>query len=86
MLFKEYLLEDLKRYWTITEVAQELKIQTSTIRYWEQEFPKCKPKLRYKDNGWRKYTLKDRNFIHKIHDLLHVQRYTIEGAKKVLNG
>ena len=86
MPFKEYSFEDLKMYWTIREVADELQIQTSTIRYWEQEFPECKPKLKYKENGWRKYTLKDRNFIHKLHDLLHVQRYTIEGAKQVLNG
>lgn len=75
-----------KKYWTINEVARELKVMTCTIRYWESEFPQIIPKKRYKSSGWRQYSEKERNFVHRIHDLLHVQKYTIEGAKQIING
>lgn len=75
-----------KRYWTITDIAQELGIFTSTIRYWEKVIPKTIPKQRYKDTGYRKYTKKERDFIHRVHNLLHVQKYSAEGAKQIIYG
>lgn len=87
MPFKEYQIEDLKKYWTITEIAEELDVNTSTIRFWETVFPQLVPKRRHitaEKRGWRKYSKKDRNFVHRVHDLLHVKKYTIEGAKQVL--
>lgn len=81
MPFKEYQIEELKRYWTITEIAKELGIQSSAIRFWETEFPHIIPKGRYKVTKYRKYTDKERDAVHEVHRLLHIERYTIEGAK-----
>ena len=78
-----------KRYWMITEIADELGVATSAIRYWETVFHQVKPKRRYitaERKGWRKYTKKERNLVHRIHELLHVKKYTIEGAKQIING
>ena len=43
-----------KLYYSIGEVAELLEINASNIRYWEQEFPKLKPKKSSRGN--RKFT------------------------------
>lgn len=71
-----------KRYYSIGEIASHLKIKPSTIRYWEKEFPNLKPARRIKDR--RLYSAEDFELIQKIHYLLKVKGYTIQGAKQVL--
>ena len=71
-----------KKYFTIGEVAQKFEINTSQLRFWESEFEILNPKKNKK--GSRKYRLKDVEIIKKIHDLLKIDGFTIEGAKKKL--
>jgi hypothetical protein len=42
MPWKEKTIEKL--YWSIGEVAEQLGVNTSLIRYWEKEFGKLAPK------------------------------------------
>ena len=58
-------LEKEKYYYSITEVAEMFKINASTLRFWEKEFPTLKPDTNLKGN--RKYTKKDIELIKQIH-------------------
>ena len=78
-------------YKSISEAAKEIglinkknnKTNTHTLRFWEKNFKQIKPKIL---SGKRRYySEKDMNFLKLIHELLKNQRFTIEGAKKVLN-
>lgn len=69
-----------KQYYTIGEVARELDLTTSLIRFWETEFREVNPKKNRKGN--RMYTPKDINTLRKIRYLLKEQKFTIKGAKE----
>ncbi|MCF7911139.1 MAG: MerR family transcriptional regulator [Candidatus Cloacimonetes bacterium] len=69
-----------KHYYQIGEVAKMLGIRRHTLRYWETEFPKLKP--RKNNSGKRNYTLADIETLKTIKYLLHEQNYSIEGARK----
>ncbi|MEL6124149.1 MAG: MerR family transcriptional regulator [Bacteroidota bacterium] len=71
-----------KRYYTISEVSQLLEVNNSLLRFWETEFKEIKPQKG--SNGVRRYTSKDILLLEKIHDLVKVQGYTIDGARKQL--
>ncbi len=71
-----------KKYFTIGEVAVNLELSTSQIRFWESEFDQLSPKKNSK--GSRKYTEKDINTLKAIQSLLKRKKFTIDGAKKVL--
>ncbi len=72
--------EDIKKqYYTIGEVARELDLTTSLIRFWETEFREIAPRKNRKGN--RVYTPKDIDTLRKIRYLLKEQKYTIKGAK-----
>jgi DNA-binding transcriptional MerR regulator len=73
-----------KRYYTITEVSEELDIKPSMLRYWEKEFRQLNP--RTNSRGKRFYTRKDIDLIVEIRRLVKEQRYTIDGARKILDG
>ena len=71
-----------KYYYTIGEVSNLLQVKPHIIRYWESEFPQLSPgKTR---GGNRRYSQKDIDLLRSIHDMLHNQRYTIQGARKKL--
>jgi len=72
-----------KHYYLIGEVAKMLGIRKHTLRYWEAEFPKLRPKKN--NSGKRNYTLEDIETIKKIKYLLHVQNFSIEGARKKMS-
>lgn len=72
-----------KRYFTITEVSKELDVKPSMLRYWEKEFRQLNP--RTNSRGKRYYTRKDIELIVEIHRLVKEQRFTIDGARKVLD-
>ncbi|MEM9986671.1 MAG: MerR family transcriptional regulator, partial [Bacteroidota bacterium] len=72
----------VKQYYTIGEVARELDLTTSLIRFWETEFREIKPRKNRKGN--RVYTPKDIETLRKIHYLLKVKKYTIKGAQERL--
>ena len=71
-----------KRYWTISEVAEQFDVNASLLRYWEKEFSALDPKKQ--GSGKRAYTAKDIEIISVLHDLLKRKGYTIDGAKRQL--
>ncbi len=71
-----------KYYYTIGEVSNLLGVKPHVIRYWEGEFPVLRPK---KAAGRiRKYSDDHILLLRKIDDMLHNQRFTIEGARQKL--
>jgi DNA-binding transcriptional MerR regulator len=73
-----------KLYWTIGEVAEQLGVNTSMLRYWEKEFGMLRPKRT--NRGDRLYTQDDIKLVRTIHELLKDRGYTIQGAKDHLRG
>lgn len=71
-----------KLYYTIGEVADMFHVNTSLIRFWEKEFAIIQPKKNKKGN--RLFTPKDIKNFARIYDLVKVNGYTLEGAKKAL--
>lgn len=72
-----------KKYFTIGQVGRLLGLKPHIIRYWEQEFPVLRP--RKTASGRRVFTRKDILLLARIHDLIHVQKFTVEGARRRLN-
>ena len=71
-----------KLYYSISEVSTITGLEQYVLRYWESEFPQLKPAKNRAGN--RIYTNKDIKLIIYIKKLLRDERYTIEGAKRVL--
>lgn len=80
MPLKEKTIERI--YWTIGEVAEQLGVNTSLLRYWEKEFGTLRPKRTGK--GDRLYTKEDIAKVREIQALLKEKGYTIVGAKEQL--
>jgi DNA-binding transcriptional MerR regulator len=71
-----------KQYYSISQVAQWFKVNTSLIRFWENEFDIIKPKKNGK--GDRLFRPEDVKNLQLIYHLLRERKYTIEGAKEFL--
>lgn len=71
-----------KLYYSISEVSKITGLEQYVLRYWESEFPQLKPQKNRAGN--RIYTNKDIKLILHVKQLLRDEKYTIEGAKKVL--
>ena len=71
-----------KLYYSISEVSKITDIEQYVLRYWETEFEQLTPQKNRAGN--RIYTNKDIRLILYIKDLLRGKKYTIEGAKKIL--
>src|SRR5258708_3862528 len=69
-------------YFTIGEVSRLTLVKPYVIRYWESQFGVLRPPRR--DSGQRKFTKKEVDTILRIKELLHDKRFTIAGAKRVL--
>jgi DNA-binding transcriptional MerR regulator len=69
-------------YFTIGEVSRITQVKPYVIRYWETQFGVLRPPRR--DSGQRKFTKKEVDTILRIKELLHDKRFTIAGAKRVL--
>lgn len=80
MPYKEPVIEKL--YYSIGEVADMFKVNTSLIRYWEQEFAIIKPKKNKK--GSRFFTQADIENFHLIYHLVKEKGLTLKGAKQKL--
>ena len=68
-----------KKYFTIGEVADELGVATSLIRFWEGEFDIIKPKKNRKGN--RQFTKEDIKNVKLIYYLVKEKGYTLQGAR-----
>ena len=72
--------KDLKMFYSIKEVAKELSVTETTLRYWETVFPQVAP---YKGaNGVRRYTKDDIKTLRTIYHLVKERGLTLSGAKK----
>ncbi len=76
--------KNLKRYYSIREVAEMFALNESTLRYWEQEFPYLKPKTSGPAKI-RQYQEKDIEQIRLIHNLVKVRGFKLAAAKKIIN-
>jgi len=74
--------EITKRYYTIGEVAAQLNVTPSLIRFWESEFDIIKPKKNRKGN--RIFTPADIDNIRLIYHLVKERGYTLQGAKDLI--
>lgn len=69
---------------SIGELANRIGVPTHVLRYWETRFPDLKPLQR---SGRRRYyRAADVALAERIHQLLHVDGFTVEGARKALSG
>lgn len=80
MAYKEKKIE--KKYFSIGEVATQLNVSTSLIRFWENEFDILKPKKNRKGN--RQFTKEDIDSLKLIYHLVKEKGYTLQGAKDML--
>lgn len=71
-----------KMFYPIGEVAKMFNVNTSLIRYWENEFDIIKPKKNAKGN--RLFTPVDIENLKIIHHLVKERGFTLDGAKKKL--
>ena len=71
-----------KLYFRIGEVAKLAGIKPYVLRFWETEFGGLGPKK--SGSGHRLYRRKDVELVLEIKRLLYDKRFTIEGARKVL--
>ncbi|MBO7602026.1 MAG: MerR family transcriptional regulator [Bacteroidaceae bacterium] len=77
MLNKE---NELKLFYSISEVAEMFNVNESTLRFWEKEFPALAPKKA--GRGIRQYQQKDIELIRLIHHLVKEEGLTITGARQ----
>ena len=72
--------DDLKRYYSIGEVAKLFGLKTSVIRFWETEFSFLNPHKNAK--GDRRFTKANIEQLKLIHHLVKERGFTLEGARK----
>ena len=73
-----------KLYYSIGEVSEMTNLKSYVLRYWETEFSQLKPPKNRAGN--RTYRQKDIEVILNIKDLLYKKKFTINGARSVLQG
>ena len=71
-----------KKYYSISEVAELCKVKAHTLRFWEKEFKDLKPITR-KGNR-RYYQNDDIELIKQIHSLLYQEGMTKKKKKRNL--
>jgi DNA-binding transcriptional MerR regulator len=72
-----------KLYFRIGEVSRLVGVKQYVLRYWETEFPWLAPKKSGRNH--RLYRRKDVELVLEIKRLLYEKRYTIEGARNLLD-
>ena len=71
-----------KLYYSISEVSRIAELEQYVLRYWETEFEQLRPAKNLSGN--RIYTNRDIKMILYLKKLLREEKYTIEGAKKLI--
>jgi DNA-binding transcriptional MerR regulator len=69
-------------YFKIGDVARICSVETYVLRFWETQFPQLKPNK--SGTGQRLYRRRDVELALQIKKLVHVQGYTLAGARQVL--
>ena len=75
--------KDLKRYYSISEVADMFDVSVTLLRYWEKEFPQqIAPKKGSRDV--RFYTKEDVEKIRVVYNLVKVRGMKLAAAREAL--
>ena len=74
--------KDLKKYYSIQEVAKMYNVSESLLRFWETEFPQLKPRRAGRDI--RQYSKDDVKLVGVIHDLVKRRGLKLSAAREVL--
>ncbi len=74
--------KELKKYYSIGEVAQMFGVTESLLRYWEKEFPSIQP--RKSGRNVRQYTAEDIEEIRLIYNLVKERGMKLSAARKTL--
>jgi DNA-binding transcriptional MerR regulator len=69
-----------KEYYSIGEVSELVGLPAHVLRYWESQFSVLNPSKNRSGN--RVYQRKEIKLILLVKQLLHVEKYTVEGAKQ----
>ncbi len=69
-----------KKYFRIGEVAELIGVEAYVLRYWESEFATIRPKK--SRSGQRIYDRRDVQKLAMVHYLLHVEKFSLQGAKQ----
>lgn len=72
--------KNLKRYYSISEVAEMFEVSKSLIRFWETEFDTLRPAKNSK--GDRRFTAQNIEQIRQIYHLVKERGFTLNGAKQ----
>ncbi|MCQ2205236.1 MAG: MerR family transcriptional regulator [Bacteroidaceae bacterium] len=75
--------KDLKQFYTISEVAQTLGINETTLRFWEKEFPQQIAPKKLARNV-RHYTKDDLEKIRVVYNLVKVRGLKLSAARELL--
>ena len=74
--------KNLKKYFSIGEVADMFKVTESLLRYWEKEFPSIQPTKG--KNSVRQYTAEDIDEINIIYNMVKVRGMKISSAREAI--
>lgn len=74
--------DDLKTFYSISEVAEMFGVTETLLRYWEKVFPSIKP--RKTSRNIRQYTSDDLEEIRIVHNLVKVRGMKLAAAKEVI--
>jgi DNA-binding transcriptional MerR regulator len=69
-------------YFKIGDVARICEVKTYVLRFWETQFPQLKPNK--SGTGQRLYRRRDVELALKIKHMVHVEGYTLAGARQIL--
>ena len=75
----------LKKYYSISEVADQFGVAESVLRYWEKEFPQVIAP-RKSGRNVRQYTVEDIAQIRIVYNLLKVRGMKIAAARQAIAG
>ena len=74
--------QELKLYYSISEVAQMFDVNETLLRFWEKEFPQISPKKT--GRNIRQYRKEDIEQIRTIYNLVKVRGLKISAAREAL--
>ena len=75
-------MNEVNKYFTISNVSKQLNIPSHVLRFWEKKFNMINPKK--SETGRRYYSSDDVKNIEIIKELLYDKGYTITGAIKFM--
>ena len=74
--------KDLKRFFSIAEVAKMFDVNATTLRFWEKQFPQITPKK--SGRNVRQYTKEDIERVRIVHNLVKVRGMKLDAAAALI--